>query len=160
MNFSPESFEWNSMKNTKEICWKIEKVDFLPCKLFLTTPFNFKGRKHIANFFCRKLLLLRYRCRPPKCGSNFRRVLLNLKIHTFFIELFSILGPETWFFGHKYTKSTFQKVKSVCAKFGSMRMFFKEFFIVFASLRNERNNGFFMALSRRRLDLSNHNDHL
>ena len=39
-------------------------------------------------------------------------------------------------------------------------MFFKEFFIVFASLRNERNNGFFMALSRRRLDLSNHNDHL
>ena len=46
-------------------------------------------------------------------------------------------------------ESTFQKVKSVCSNFSTLRQFFDEFFTVLETLRNERNNQFFMALTEK-----------
>ena len=44
---------------------------------------------------------------------------------------------------------TFQKVKSVCSKFSTLRQFFNGVFTVLGTLRNERNNQLFMALMKK-----------
>ena len=46
-------------------------------------------------------------------------------------------------------ESTFAKIKGVCTRFSSLHQFFEEFFIVLGVLRNEQNNQFLKAISKR-----------